>query len=56
MIDVLIVGDVDMDKIQALRTSLEKEIKRKIRVLVMGTQEFAENRDMLMTRPNWRIL
>jgi hypothetical protein len=56
LIDVLIVGDVDMDKIQRLRPSLEKEIKRKIRVLVMGAQEFAENRDMLMKRPNWRIL
>jgi len=29
LIDVLIVGDVDMDKIQGLRSSLEKEIKRR---------------------------
>jgi hypothetical protein len=56
LIDVLIVGDVDMEKIQRLRPSLEKEIKRKIRVLVMGAQEFSESRDMLMRRPNWRIL
>jgi hypothetical protein len=56
LIDVLIVGDVNMDKIQGLRPNLEKEIKRKIRVLVMGAQEFAESRDMLLKRPNWRIL
>ena len=56
LIDVLIVGDVDMDKIQGLRSSLEKEIKRKIRVMVMGAEEFAESRDVLLKRPNWRIL
>jgi len=53
---MLIASDVDMDKMQTLRPSLEKEIKRKIRVMVMGAQEFAENRDMLLKRPNWRIL
>lgn len=45
-----------MDKIQALRPNLEKEIKRKIRVLVMCAQEFEESRDMILKRPNWRIL
>ena len=56
LIDVLIVGDVDMDKIQALRPNLEKEIKRKIRVMVMTAHEFEESRDMILKRPNWRIL
>ena len=56
LIDVLIVGDVHMDKIQSLRPSLEKEIKRKIRVMTMSIQEFDESRDMLLKRPNWRIL
>lgn len=56
LIDMLIVGDVAMDVIQGLRPSLEKEIKRKIRIMVMGAREFAESRDMLLKRPNWRIL
>jgi len=56
LIDVLIVGDVYMDKIQALRPSLENEIKRKIRIMVLSAREFAESRDMLLKRPNWRIL
>jgi hypothetical protein len=45
-----------MDVIQKLRPSLEKEIKRKIRIMVMNAQEFAESREMLLKRPNWRIL
>jgi hypothetical protein len=45
-----------MDKSQALRPSLENEIKRKIRIMVMSAREFAESRDMLLKRPNWRIL
>ena len=53
---MLIVGDVDMDKIQALRPSLEKEIKRKIRVMVMSGREFDESREMLLKRPNWRVM
>lgn len=56
LIDVLIVGDVYMDKIQALRPSMENEIKRKIRIMVMSAKEFDESRDMLLKRPHWRIL
>ncbi len=56
LIDVLIVGDVDMEKVQALRHGVEQEIKRKIRVMVMTAQEFAESREMLLKRPNWRML
>lgn len=56
LIDVLIVGDVFMDKIQALRPNLEKEIRRKLRIMVLSADEFAECRDMLLKRPNWRIV
>lgn len=56
LIDVLIVGDVNLEKVQRLRPNLEKEIRRKIRVMIMGAREFDESRDMLLKRPNWRIL
>ena len=56
LIDVLIVGDVDMDKIHGLRHNVEMEIKRKIRLMVMTNQEFAESRDMILKRPHWRML
>jgi DNA-binding transcriptional ArsR family regulator len=56
LIDVLIVGDVDMDKIQGLRRNVEMEIKRKIRLMVMSAQEFAESSEMILKRPNWRML
>jgi len=56
LIDVLIVGDVDMDKITGMRHHVEKEIKRKIRLMVMTAQEFAESREMILKRPNWRML
>ena len=56
LIDVMIVGDVNMGIIQGLRPSIENEIKRKIRVMVMTAQEFPESRKMLLKRPHWRIL
>ena len=56
LIDVLIVGDVNEEKIHLLRAGLEKEIKRKIRTMVMNPEEFTENREMILRRPNWRIL
>lgn len=56
LIDVLIVGDVDLDKITGMRHQVEKEIKRKIRLMVMTAQEFAESREMILKRPNWRML
>jgi len=56
LIDVLIVGDVNVGTIHSLKPTIEKEIKRKIRVMVMSGREFEENREMLLKRPNWRIL
>ncbi|OPY09670.1 MAG: hypothetical protein A4E68_00419 [Syntrophaceae bacterium PtaB.Bin095] len=56
LIDLLIVGTVDMDKIQGMKRSAESEIKRKIRLMVMTALEFAESREMILKRPNWRIL
>ncbi len=56
LIDLLIVGVVDMDKIQGMKRSAEMEIKRKIRLMVMMAQEFAESREMILKRPNWRML
>jgi len=45
-----------MDKIEGLRRSVEKEIKRKIRLMVMTAQEFAESCGMILKRPYWRML
>ena len=56
LIDLLIVGIVDMDKIQGMKHSAEMEIKRKIRLMVMTAQEFTESREMILKRPNWRML
>ncbi len=56
IVDLLIVGNVNIEKIQRWKPNLEKEIKRKIRVMEMNAQEFTENRDMLLKRPNWKIL
>ena len=56
LIDLLLVGTVDMDKIQGMKRSAELEIKRKIRLMVMTALEFAESREMILKRPNWRIL
>lgn len=41
IIDLLLVGDIDMEKVNAVISQTEKKIKRRIRPFVMGNEEFA---------------
>ncbi|MDY7002264.1 MAG: winged helix-turn-helix domain-containing protein, partial [Thermodesulfobacteriota bacterium] len=56
LIDVLVVGDVNKAKIDGMRPAVEKKINRKIRVMVVGAEEFEVGRDIFMKRPHWRIV
>jgi len=56
LIDVLVVGDVHKQKIEALSRSVEAKIKRKLRVMVMDAREFVSFRDVLLSRPNWKVI
>ena len=56
LIDVLVVGDVDRQKIEALSRAVEAKIKRKLRVMVMDAGEFAGFSGVLLSRPNWKVI
>ena len=56
IIDILVVGDVNRDKLEQLRQVTEGKINRKIRPLALSAQEFAASRDIYMKRPHWKVL
>ncbi len=56
LIDVLIVGDVDIARVLEVCRPIEKRLARKIRPMVMTVQELEENRDILDKRPHWKII
>lgn len=56
LIDVLLVGDVNKQMIEAMSRSVEAKIKRKLRVMVMDNNEFVGFRDILLSRPNWKVI
>ncbi|ACS81670.1 winged helix-turn-helix domain-containing protein [Maridesulfovibrio salexigens] len=57
IIDVLIIGDdTNSDRIGDLRTKAEDAIKRKIRLMVLNTQEFDNTSDIYLRRPNWKVV
>ncbi|MGE4554297.1 MAG: winged helix-turn-helix domain-containing protein [Desulfovibrionaceae bacterium] len=56
LIDVLVVGDVNRDKLEHLRQVAEKKINRKVRVMALGAEDFKASRDVFTKRPNWKVL
>ncbi len=57
IIDVLIIGDgTNSDRITDLVIKAEKTIKRKIRMMVLNTQEFDQTSDIYLKRPNWKVV
>ena len=56
LIDLLIVGDIDSAKLEQLRQVAEKKISRTIRVLSLNLERFDENKDIFLSRPNWKVI
>ena len=56
LIDVLVVGDVDSAKLDDLCRVVEGKIKRKIRMMVIGSEEFIERKNIFMNRPHWKVV
>lgn len=56
LIDVLVVGDVNRKKIESLVPPVESKIGRKLRVLILDSEEFEASREVFMSRPNWKIV
>lgn len=56
IIDVLVVGDVNRDKLEHLRQVTEKKINRRIRPMAVSVEDFETSRDVFLTRPNWKVI
>ncbi len=56
LIDVLIVGDVDRARLDELAGIAEGKIKRKVRAMPILPGDFAKNRDIFLSRPNWKVV
>ncbi|PKN08890.1 MAG: transcriptional regulator [Deltaproteobacteria bacterium HGW-Deltaproteobacteria-8] len=56
LIDVLVVGDVDREQLEALRQISERKINRTVRVLSMSAHDFGKSHEMFMARPHWRVV
>jgi predicted transcriptional regulator with HTH domain len=56
LIDLLIVGDVDQEKLAKYVQITENKIGRKVRVLVESTEEFVSRQDMYFSRPHWKVV
>ncbi len=57
IIDVLIIGDeTDSKRIGNLCSKAEEAIKRKIRLMVLNTEEFDNTSEIYLRRPNWKVV
>lgn len=56
IIDLLVVGDVDRDKLEGLRQITEVKIKRKIRTMIVLPDEFEQSKSMFLGRPHWKVV
>lgn len=56
LIDVLVVGDVNRERLEELRRITEVKIKRTVRVLALNAEDYEKNREMFTVRPHWRVV
>lgn len=56
LIDLLIVGMVDRDKLEQLRQVAEQKINRTIRIISQDPDQFEENKEVFLSRPNWKVI
>lgn len=54
LIDVLVVGNVDRNKLTDLAAITERKISRKVRT--MTPDEFESSRDVFLQRPHWKMV
>jgi len=55
LIDVLVIGDIDRARLEELRRIAEGKIQRKVRILPLSVNEFAEAENVITSRPLWKV-
>lgn len=56
IIDLLLVGNINKDRLEELKGITENKIHRKIRTITVSASEFEESRERYLSRPNWKII
>jgi DNA-binding transcriptional ArsR family regulator len=56
IIDLLVVGDIDRDRLENLRRITETKINRKIRTMTLSADEFEQDRNIFDNRPTWKVV
>ncbi|QJB58418.1 winged helix-turn-helix domain-containing protein [Pseudodesulfovibrio sp. zrk46] len=56
LIDVLVVGDINRERLNELRGIVEGKISRKVRVMDVTPEDFEASRDVFLKRPNWKVV
>lgn len=56
LIDLLIVGEVRDERLRDYIRITEAKIKRKLRVLVVGVEEYGRSKQTFLQRPHWKVL
>ncbi len=56
LIDVLVVGEIDRHRLDEIRQIGEDKVKRKVRAMDVTPEEFAEGKEIFLSRPHWKVL
>ncbi len=56
LIDLLIVGEVKSDRLREYVRLTEEKIRRKLRVMVIGVEEFENSKQTFLQRPHWKVV
>ena len=56
LIDLLIVGQIDRERLNTYVEITEQKINRKVRVLVEKTEDFLDRQEMYFSRPHWKVV
>lgn len=56
LIDLLIIGKVRDERLRDYVRITEAKIKRKLRVLVLGVDEFEQSQETFLQRPHWKVV
>lgn len=56
LIDVLVVGEVDKEKLGNLAFITEGKINRKIRLMSLTPEQYENSQDIFLKRPHWKVV
>lgn len=56
LIDALIVGHIDRNRLEELRDIVEGKVGRKVRTIDLTPEDFESSRNVFLDRPHWKVV